>query len=208
MPIVTSISPQKNKKRINVYLDGKFGFGIDLTNFVLFGLKVKQEIADERIGEIVKKAEFQKTYDKLLKFATLRPRSEKEIEAWMNKKDVHESLREKLNKKLKHLDLLDDEKFSEWWIGQRLEFKSKSRKDLEYELKVKGIKNEIIKNVFQEIKIDENKIALVLLKKKMSRWQNYGEREKRQKMLQYLSGKGFAWEVVKKTVEKLIDETS
>ena len=50
------------------------------------GLKVEQELTEEEVEKIVKKAEFQKTLDKLLKFATLRPRSEKEIKDWLKKK--------------------------------------------------------------------------------------------------------------------------
>ena len=42
MPIITAIKPQKNKKRVNIHLERKFGFGIELENFVKFGLKVEQ----------------------------------------------------------------------------------------------------------------------------------------------------------------------
>jgi len=69
MPTVTSIKPQRNGKRVNVYLDGKFGFGIDLENYVTLGLKVEQELSEAEVETIIKKAEFQKTLDKLLKFA-------------------------------------------------------------------------------------------------------------------------------------------
>ena len=79
MPIITSIKPQKNNKRVNIYLDNEFGFGLDLENFVKFHLKVDQELTDEQITKIVKDAEFQKILDKLLRFAMLRPRSKKEI---------------------------------------------------------------------------------------------------------------------------------
>jgi hypothetical protein len=39
MVTVTLIKQQKNKNRVNVYLDGEFGFGIDLDNLVLAGIK-------------------------------------------------------------------------------------------------------------------------------------------------------------------------
>ena len=58
-------------------MDDKFGFGIDLDNFVLLHLKVDQELTDEEVAGIVKKAEFQKTLDKLLRFAMVRPRKRK-----------------------------------------------------------------------------------------------------------------------------------
>ena len=73
MPIITSIKPQKNGKRVNIYLDEEFGFGLDLENFVKLGLKVEQKLSEDEVEEIVKKAEFQKVYDKILRFASLRP---------------------------------------------------------------------------------------------------------------------------------------
>src|SRR4030065_449628 len=97
MPVITSIKPQKYTKRVNIYLDGKFGFGIDLVNFVKLGLRVEQS--------------------------------------------------------------LDDEEIAKWWVEQRLEFKNKSKRDLEYELRMKGIEKEIIDNVLYKLKINEEEIA-------------------------------------------------
>src|SRR4030042_2523623 len=132
MSVITSIKPQKNNKRVNIYLDGKFGFGIDLENFVKLGLKVEQSLEDEEIKKIIKKAEFQKTYDYLLKFAMLRPRSEKEIKDWFRRKKTPERLYEDLFSKLKELDLIDDEKFAMWWVEQRLAFRNKFKRDLDW----------------------------------------------------------------------------
>src|SRR3990167_6032933 len=126
MPIITSIKQQRNKNRVNVYLDDKFGFGIDLDNFVLLHLKVDQELTDKEVEEIVKKAEFQKTLDKLLRFATLRPRSKKEIKDYFKRKKVHESLYEELFNRLNRLELIDDEEFAKWWVDQRQNFKPKA----------------------------------------------------------------------------------
>ena len=47
MPTITSIKPQRNQKRVNIYLDGKFGFGIDLENLVTLRLRVEQELTEE-----------------------------------------------------------------------------------------------------------------------------------------------------------------
>lgn len=200
MPIITSIKSQKKKNRVSIYLDDKFGFGIDLENFVKLGLKIDQELTDEEIVEIVKKAEFQKTLDKLLRFATLRPRSEKEIKDYFRRKKVHESLHPKLFDRLNHLELIDDEKFAKWWVEQRQSFRPKPKRIMNYELRMKGIKKEIIEEVLGEKEIDEEKIARELLAKKAYKWKNLPLREARQKMSQYLAGKGFGWEVIEKIV--------
>jgi len=200
MPTVTSIKPQRNKRRVNIYLDNKFGFGLDLENFVKLGLKVEQELTEEEIEKIVRKGEFQKTLDKLLKFATLRPRSEKEIKDWFKRKKVHESIHKELFNRLKRLELLDDAQFALWWVGQRNQFKPRGKRALESELRMKGIKKEVIESALSSLKIDEGKIAKELLIKKEYKWRNLPKREARQKMGQFLSRKGFSWEIIEKVL--------
>lgn len=196
MPTVTLLKPQKNGKRINVYLDGVFGFGIDLDNLVLSHIKIGTELTDEEVQKIVRKAEFQKTLDKLLRFATMRPRSEKEIDEYLKRKKVHESMWQDLFEKLKHFELLDDAKFAKWWVDQRLAFKKISSKVLKLELLRKGIKKETIENVLEETPIDEKKMAMELLQKRAYKWEKLDPKTARQKKFQYLAGKGFDWEVI------------
>ncbi|MEK7550675.1 MAG: RecX family transcriptional regulator [Patescibacteria group bacterium] len=204
MPVITSIKQQKNKNRVNVFLDDKFGFGIDLDNFVLLNLKVDQELTQEEVEDIVKKAEFQKTLDKLLRFAMVRPRSGKEIKGYFKRKEVHESLFPDLLKRLKHLNLLNDLEFARWWIDQRLRFKKKSKRVIIQELKIKGISQNNIDDAFGETVIDEEKMARELLEKKAYKWKDLDPRLTRQKMSQYLAGKGFGWDIVAQVVKNMV----
>lgn len=202
MPTITAIKPQKNKKRVNVHLDGKFGFGIDLENFMKLGLKVEQDLTDEEIEEVVKKALFQKTYGKLVKFATLRPRSEKEINDWLRKHKVHKSLHKELFIRLKRLELIDDKKFAQWWVEQRTTFRPRGKRALFAELSQKGINRDLINEVLIEVEIDEEKMARELLEKKTYRWKGLAKREAKKKMSEFLARKGFGWEVIKKVTKE------
>lgn len=176
-------------------------FGLDLENYMKLNLKVGQEFSDKEIEEIVKKAEFQKTLDKLLRFATLRPRSEKEITTWLNKKKVHESLYKDLFNRLKRLGLLDDEKFARWWVEQRQSFRPRSKRILKHELRSKGINNDTIENVLFEVEVDEVKIAKDILNKKNYKWEKLKGFEKKRKMSEFLARKGFGWDVIKKVID-------
>ncbi len=206
MPIITKIKSQKNKKRVNIYLDDKFGFGLGLENFVRLGLKVGRELTKTEIKEILKKAEFQKTLDKLLRFATLRPRSEKEINIWLRKYKVHQSIISDLFNKLKRLKLLDDKKFAEWWVEQRMNFRPKSKRIINYELRSKGINKNIIEDVLSEVKIDEVKIAKEMLAKKIYKWEKLPKFEARKKMGEFLGRKGFGWDTIKKVTNEFIEK--
>lgn len=203
MPRVTSIKPQKNKKRVNVYLDGKFAFGLDLENYMKLNLKVEDEYTEEEIAKIVKKAEFQKVYDKLVRYATLRPRSKKEIETWFWRKKVHESLHNKLFNRLKRLELLDDEKFARWWVEQRTSFRPRGNRALYAELRQKGIDRKLIEKVLVDLGLDEVKIATQLIEAKMYKWKNLRGLDKKKKMSDFLARKGFNWGVIKEVFNNL-----
>ena len=200
MPIITSIRKQKKSSRVNIFLDGKYGFGIDLDNFVKLGLRVEQGLSVGEIKKIIGKADFQIIYEKFLKFSMLRPRSKKELTDWLKRKKVHESMYRKLFLKLKHLDLIDDEKFAQWWVGQRLRFRAKSVRELSQELYRKGIDKNIIKDVLENSEIDENKAIKKLIEKNKWRWSKYDTATAKKKRTEYLLRKGFSWDVVKKAV--------
>lgn len=210
MPVITSVKQQKSEKRVNIFLDGKFAFGIDLENFVKFKLKEGKELTGEEVNNIIKKSEFQKTLDKLLKFAMTRPRSEKEVRDYLKRKRVSETLNSDLFERLKYFELLDDTKFAKWWVEQRITFKKKTKKIIEQELKLKGIKIDIIKNILSETEINELSIAKDLINKKMYKWQKFDgkagvrERTKKQKIAQYLIGKGFDWNVINEVLNSVI----
>lgn len=196
MPVITSIKAQKNKKRVNISIDGSFGFGLDLENFMKLQLKVSQELTQDEINEIIKKSEFQKCLDKTINFVMVRPRSIKEVKNYFRRKEVPESIHEEIFKRLERLELVNDQKFAKWWIDQRLQFKLKSKKDITFELRQKGIDTNIIKNILDDSEIDEIKIAKELVDKKSYKWQKYDEKVRRQKISQYLVGKGFNWNVM------------
>jgi len=202
MPLVTLLKPQKNGKRVNVYLDGVFGFGIDLDNLVMSHIKIGMELTDEEIEKIVRKAEFQKVLDRLIRFASIRPRSEREIGDYLKRKKVHESLFIDLIEKLRHFDLLDDSKFAKWWVDQRLAFKKISLRVLKLELGKKGIDKNTIDDVLANTPIDEEKTAKELLEKRFYKWEKLEPKLAKQKKFQYLASKGFSWEVIEKVVLK------
>lgn len=205
MSVITAIKPQKSKKRVNIYLDGKFGFGLDLETFIKYKLKIELELTEEEIGKIVKESEFQIIYDKILKYASLRPRSEKEFEYWLKKHKVHKSIHEDLFNRLKRLDFLNDKKFAIWWIEQRQTFRPKSIRVLRLELNQKGIDKDLVNEILKEEEVDEKKAANKLLYKKRNVWKGLEGYVKRVKMSNYLARNGYSWDTIREVVNEFDD---
>lgn len=204
MAKITRIKAQKNKKRVNIYLDGKFAFGLDADNFLKAGLKVGQKLTQKQVDDLVFKNEFQKLLDKTLRLISRRPRSEKEIRDYLRKKKSPSKLIEAVVKKLKQLRQIDDAAFASWWVEQRTTFRPRGKFGLTMELRQKGIDKTIINKAIN--KVDELPLAARLAQKKLKVYKNLPREEFYQKMSAYLARRGFSWETIKKVVAKFLEK--
>lgn len=205
VPQITRIKPQKNKKRVNIYLDGKFGFGLDADNFLKAGLKVGQNLTQKQIDDLIFKNEFQKLLNRALRLISRRPRSEKEVHDYLRRKKSPPELIEKVIKKLKQLKQVNDLEFARWWVEQRSTFRPRGKFGLTMELRQKGVNEKIIKQVIDE-KVKELPLAQKLAQKKFKAYKNLPREERYQKMSAFLARRGFSWEIIKKVVAKFLKE--
>lgn len=197
---ITKIKSQKNKHRANIYLDNKFAFGLDADNFLKAGLRVGQKLTEKQVEGLIFKNEFQKFLDRTLRLISFRPRSEKEIRIYLQRKKAPPKLIEKIVTRLKKIKQIDDQKFTYWWVDQRLTFRPRGKFGLIMELKQKGIEKEIVEKVVNE-KVNELPLAKKLAQKKLKTYQNLPKREFRQKMSAFLARRGFSWETIREVIE-------
>ena len=205
MPLITDIKPQKNKKRFNIYLDGQFAFGLSVEARLKARLKIDQEISEEKVDELIKEDEFIKFYDRALNFLSYRPRSEKELQDWFKKKKIGNKTQKLIEKKLRRFNYLDDREFTRWWIEQRMTFRPFGKRRLALELRQKGINQEMIEEELGKLEDDKLiELAEELAKKRMKTLKNLPYFETREKLLAFLSRRGFRWEIIKTVVAKTL----
>jgi len=205
VPLITDIKPQKNKKRFNIYLDGRFAFGLSVEARLKARLKIDQEISEEKVDELIKEDEFIKFYDRALNFLSYRPRSEKELQDWFKKKKIGNKTQKLIEKKLRRFNYLDDREFTRWWIEQRMTFRPFGKRRLDLELRQKGINQEMIEEELGKLEDDKLiELAEELAKKRMKTLKNLPYFETREKLLAFLSRRGFRWEIIKTVVAKTL----
>lgn len=149
------------------------------------------------------KAEEEKIYNRVLRFATLRPRSEKEITYWFQRKKVPQDLREGCFNRLKSIGLVDDIAFAKWWIDQRLTFRPKSRRALFVELRQKGVDRKIIEQALEVV--DDKSIASSLKRRRLLRLTHLPVEIRQRKLSDFLARRGFSWETIKAVVDNGVD---
>jgi regulatory protein len=200
--VITSIKPQKRRQRFNIYLDGKFAFAVSGETLLKSGLAVNQKLFEKDIKKLKYKDAKSKLYDKTLRFLSYRPRSKKEIRDYLKKKRAEPKIIEKIIKKLKKQNLIDDRVFADWWLEQRSRFRPKGRRALWSELFKKGISKEIIEEVLFSEK-EELCLAKKAGLKKLKAYQNLEPYQWQQKMIGFLARRGFSWETIKNVLEEI-----
>ena len=79
MAIITDLKSQKNKSRVNVYLDGSFFCGMEITTLLTNGLKVGSEVTEEKLSSLQLESEQEKCFQKAISLLERQKYTKKQI---------------------------------------------------------------------------------------------------------------------------------
>ena len=78
--VITDIKQAvKNENRVNIFVNGKYSFSLDIAQVVDLGIKKGLIITEEQLADYKKASEFGKAYQRALEWVLTRPRSESEV---------------------------------------------------------------------------------------------------------------------------------
>ena len=180
----------KNENRVNVFVNGKYSFSLDIAQVVDLHVKKGMVISGEQLEEFKKASEFGKLYQRTLEWSLTRPHSEREVNDYLYKKIYERKLDKNyiglIIEKLKAKRYVDDEAFARWYVENRFVKKGISRKKLSMELMKKGVAREIIDTVL-DLRNDEEEIKKIIAKKRAK----YDD----DKLIAYLCRQGFDFQL-------------
>ena len=200
---ITALKIQKrNPRRVNVYLDGEFAFGLERVAAVW--LKIDQELSDEKIVQLQGDDEGEKAYQQALKLLSYRPRSEAEIRKKLTQRGLAESMIAEVLERLRRSGLVDDSRFARDWAENRSEFRPRSRRALTIEMRQRGVDDEAI--VQAVAGLDDDHLAYQAAVKYSHRLAGLEWQDFRQKMIGFLGRRGFTYQVAAPVVRRVWDE--
>lgn len=212
MPIITDISPQQRKSdRFNVFIDGKFVFGLLEESVLRLELYVGKELTEAELAYLQKELVYDKVLFKAYTLLSYRPRSISELRTLLRER-VPGASSETVDAVLEYFiekKYLDDTAFATWWVQQRREVSSRfGAQRIRQELLRKGIAQEIIDAALHESKEDvsEAENAVILGRKLFDRSRESDPYKHKQKILQSLVRKGFSWEDAQEAYTRVLQE--
>lgn len=212
---VTSISQAiRNPDRVNVSVDGKYRFSLDIFQVGELGIKIGKEYTEEELTALETESQFGKLYARALEYCLMRPHSGREIRDYLwrktlqkkvrNKKTGEISTREGVSKqnaqrvfdRLVEKGYVNDESFARYWVENRNQTKGSSLRKLQNELRIKGVDSATIDAVLaQSSRNDDDELQKVIAKKRA----RYADAKK---LTQYLMRQGFSYDDIREALSR------
>jgi regulatory protein len=140
-------------------------------------------------------------FDRALKYLSIKQRSVKEVHYYLVKKQYSEDDINDAVKRLIELKFLNDDDFARSYTEIKQK-KGKSKKLIKFELKLKGINQDVAKDVLEYSKSDY-KTALEYVQKRMRQFERFDLETKKKKIATRLRSRGFSWETISKVLKKV-----
>lgn len=219
MKITALTSQQKDLNRVNVIVDGKFRFSLDVFQIADLGIRVGKEYSDKELVELEIESQFGKLYARALEYCLMRPHSSKELRDYLYKKTltkryksrrtgellertgVSQAVTGRVYDRLVEKGYINDEAFARYWVEHRHRAKGVSKRKLHAELASKGVDRTIVEKALGESDRTDNEELQKMIAKKRPRYPD------EQKLMQYLARQGFAYDDIKQALSANEDES-
>ena len=138
MPKITDISIQKNNKtRANVNIDGEFAFGLEMLTVMKLGLKIGQEVSEQRLKEAVLDSEKTVALEKAMNYIGRGRKTNRQMREYLEKKGYDNEIVQYVLGKMKYYGYVDDHAYAVAYAEQNMQTKGARR--IRQELLQKGI---------------------------------------------------------------------
>jgi len=193
---ITAVQPL-DQRRSKVLLEGDVAFALYKGELRKYQIREGGELTEEEYHEIVTKILFRRARERLVYLLRSANKTEQELrkklkDAWY----PDEAIDEAIAFGIRH-HYIDDERYAERYI--EFQGKRKSRKQVIYELRQKGISQGIISRLLEEKPIDEEELVRSYLRKKRIDCSEI-TREERYKAASSLARKGISWEIIRRVM--------
>ena len=205
---ITDYKIQKNnEEKMNVYVDGEYKFSMSVDSFLSEGLYKGLEITEEQIEEIKIRDGSKLAYIQIVSTLNYGMKTEKEMIDKLKEKGYEEDAIQKAITKAKDYNLINDDYYIELYIKTKAIPAKWGEQKIISNLYKKGININDIKLKISEVYDEEDKYdnAYSLAIKKLKTIKESDVNKKKQKLNQFLLGKGYSYEIVSKVIKNILN---
>lgn len=186
-----------NENRVNIYVNGKYAFSLDVAQVVDMGVKIGRVISEEELADYKRASEFGKAYQRALEWVLMRPRSVRELKDYLKRREMQGEAKERKKDWERDREIADLIARGEDVDAKRLEKRAERTKNrAKYDFK-----DLILERLVERGYVDDVKFARYYVE---NRFVKKGVSRKRLKM--ELMKKGISQEIINEVLSERNDE--
>lgn len=216
---ITDISVQaRNTDRVNVSVDGKYRFSLDILQVTELGIKIGREYTEEELARLEDESQFGKLYARALEYTMMRPHSAREVRDYLwrktrttkvkvrdtnelrDKPGVSQANADRVYERLVQRGYINDESFARYWVENRQATKGISSRKLIAELRAKGVEQSVIDVAMHNSPREEKREIQKILMKRRHKYDD------EQKLIAYLARQGFSYDTIREALDEPDDD--
>ena len=209
MPIVTKILEQKRRaNRRNIYLDGRFAFGLNDNVVARFRLREGMNLTEVQIEQIEQGEVRQECFDDAMKYLKSRLHSRAELRRKLVRREHPEEMIDEVLSELGRMGYLDDARFARTKALAAAEHKHHGRRRAFVELLKAGVKRDVADAALDDVyeQTDSLAAARMLAEKKAGSLKKLEPMVARRRLAGMLQRRGFDYETIKPVIDQVLGD--
>ena len=204
---ITRLVQQKhNPKRVSVFVNGDFAFGLHMDLVLEHGLYKGLDLDVPTQLEIIAADRVRAANEVALTYLSYKARTEQEVRRKLARKDFEEAVADRTVARLHELGYLDDAAYARSYVEGRFRNRGYGPQRLRRDLKKRGVAARHIDAALEEV-LEEDEVVDAARGHAEKRWRRLAREpdpyKRRQKLTDYLLRRGFAYETIRRVVEEI-----
>lgn len=196
MTITDMVPGSRNRRRLNVYLDGEYSFACFAEIASQFGLRRGGELSEEEVRRLQAEDEAIRAREYALNLASRGPRSERQYRDKLRSRGYSEAGQEAALEILRNYNYIDDAAYAEQYAAELAQ--KYGRWTIRKKLAERGIAPEIIERVTEDC--DDADALATQLRRLRARPRYEEPRRERDRIVRSLASKGFGFDEIREAL--------
>jgi regulatory protein len=200
MPVITGLERQKRRQRIDVHLDGQYGFTVGLDLAIERHLAVGLAIDDAGRRQLESEDQRRRAVASALSLLAVQPRTARDLSDRLRRRGFPQPAVDAAIERMRALGYLDDAAYARFYVEARLSATPRSRRALAFELSRKGVEREVAAESVAELS-DED-AAYEAAQRRLRALRGLDRQAFTRRLGAFLSSRGFGYGVARSTIDR------
>ncbi len=198
---ITALQPQKrSRRRVSVFLDGNFLFGLAAETVAAVGLRVGMAVDRARLDEIAREEQLHQARQYAFLLLSYKARTTTELKQRLARKGFSPDVQTRTLERLAELKMIDDAGYARQFVQDRVNLGHKGKWRVRGELLKRGVAKEHIEEALAAAP-DEATVAREVADKYVSRNRRLAPAVLKRRLYAFLARRGFSPDTIRQVTE-------